>query len=74
VQDFGVLRTFNGMVTFRVIRNIANIANDEELETQSGLGRSFTQTKKSSGPSIDPCGTPDKTGKGFEVSPRTVTL
>ena len=37
-------------------------------------GRSFVYTKKSKGPSIEPCGTPARTGDQFEEWPLQTTL
>ena len=37
-------------------------------------GRSFTYMRNKSGPSIDPCRTPDNTGRDLELTPGTVTL
>ena len=36
-------------------------------------GRLFTYNKKRAGPSIDPCGTPEVTGRSRDVAPSTVT-
>ena len=38
------------------------------------VGRSFMYSKKKSGPSIDPCGTPDVTGNQLDVVPSHLTL
>ena len=43
----------------------ANIATRED---KSASGRSFTYSRKSAGPSIDPCGTPEFTGRVIEVT------
>ena len=39
------------------------------MQTNDGgwTGVSFTYIRNSKGPSILPCGTPDKTGRGFEI-------
>ena len=44
----------------------AKRATDVEDATS---GRSFTYTRNKSGPSIDPCGTPDKTQREMRVEP-----
>jgi hypothetical protein len=49
-----------------------NIATDDWVEIESG--RSFTNTRNSRGPKIEPWGTPDRTGRVWDDSPRTVTL
>ena len=36
-------------------------------------GRLFTYNKKRAGPSIEPCGTPEVTGRSREVATSTVT-
>ena len=46
-----------------------NFAKDSKLS-----GRSFIYTKKSKGPSIEPCGTPARIGDQFEDWPLRTTL
>ena len=36
-------------------------------------GKEFTYRRNNMGPRIDPCGTPEVTGKGFDVAPNIVT-
>jgi hypothetical protein len=43
--------------------------DDEEILS----GKSLTYNRNSTGPRIEPWGTPDVTGKVGEVTPRTVT-
>ena len=36
-------------------------------------GKEFTYRRNNMGPRIDPCGTPEVTGKGLDVAPNIVT-
>ena len=58
------------ITTLYTLVSFANIAT---LLLRIEPGRLFTYNKKTAGPSIDPCGTPEVTGRSRDVAPSTVT-
>ena len=54
-----------------VLKILVSSANVAILELVTALDR-FSYRRNSSGPRMDPCGTPDDTGSGLETAPRTV--
>jgi hypothetical protein len=53
--------------------SLVSSANVAAREDKAASGRSFTYNRKSAGPSIEPCGKPEITGRVLEVTPSTVT-
>ena len=51
---------------FIVLKHLVSSANINILDELIGEERSFIYTRKSKGPSILPCGTPDNTGKHLD--------
>ena len=47
--------------------HFASSAKSKLLENKAVSGKSFTKIRKSNGPRMLPCGTPERTGKVFEV-------
>ena len=58
------LIAFNSLVSFAIIATWLD---------WTASGSEFTQRRKSIGPSIEPCGTPDVTGRVPDVAPNAVT-
>ena len=54
-------------------RHLASSANSKTFEKDSDVDRSFMKMINKSGPRILPCGTPEMTGKVFEVDCPTDT-
>ena len=59
---------FTSLYTSVSSANIATLL----LRIESESLRLFTYNKKRAGPSIDPCGTPEVTGRSRDVAPSTV--
>ena len=53
----------------KILVSSVNVAIFEFVTTS---GRWFSYKRNNKGPRIDPCGTPDVTGTGRDVAPRTV--
>ena len=55
-------------------KHLVSSAKRETEVVTSPEGHSVTYMRNKRGPSIDPCRTPDNTGRGGPFTPRTVTL
>ena len=58
---------------FTSLYTLVSSANIATLLLRIESGRLFTYNKKKAGPSIEPCGTPEMTGRSRDVAPSTVT-
>ena len=58
---------------FTSLYTLVSSANIATLLFRIESGRVFTYNKKGAGPSFEPCGTPEMTGRSRDVAPSTMT-